>query len=201
MLMFASYSINAVPQGIMEVHDSQSILQNALQFAKQWLEMVEQGADQAEQLSYEVEERIERLQKVKEEIQDISKLTKKILVLYREIDNCNTKLENIRKNLMKSDYMSIEEKYTVYSHAQNLCYDILKRKNAIDEVVNDCKTYSRNRSAEQKRERLEELTDMVRHVSACLDKIENASRQIIAYKRKALEMDYQLRQCFTLKLN
>lgn len=199
-LLFASYSINGVSQGIMEVHDSQSILQNALQFVKQWAEMVEQGADQAEQLSYEIEERAERLQKVKEEIDDITKLSKKIVVLYREIENCNTKLENIRKNLIRSNYMSVEEKYTIYSRAQNLCYDILKRKSAIDEVVKDSKTYSRNKSAMQKAQALDEVTDMVRHISKCLDVISYASIDLINYKKESLEMDYALRQCYSLKL-
>ncbi|MCQ2082089.1 MAG: hypothetical protein MJZ11_10555 [Lachnospiraceae bacterium] len=199
-LLFATYSINGVPQGIMEVHDSQSILQNALQFVKQWAEMVEQGADQAEQLQLELDAETRRIKAVKEEMEDIIKMTRKVLVLYREIDRCNSSLENLRKNLLRSNYMSVEEKYTIYSYAQNLCYDIVKRRSDIEEMVKDCQTYSENKKSQEKKVKIEEVTDVVRQVRKSIESMERMSVELISFKRKAIEQDYMIRKCFSLKL-
>lgn len=187
-------------QGMMEVHDSQSFVQSALQFSKQWAEMIQQGADQAEQLQLAMDAETRRIKAVKEEIEEIVEITKDVLVLYKEIDNCNTHLENLRKNLMKSNYMSLDEKYTIYSRAQNLCYDIFKRRSDIDKMVQDCKKYSENKKAEKKKEKIKEITDVVRKVQDCLVQMERMSMDIIAYKKQAIEQDYMLRKCFSLKL-
>lgn len=197
MLIVLSVDVSAQ---VTATFDSQNFVQNALQFAKQWAEMIEQGADQAEQLQLELEAENRRIQAVKEEVKEIVDLTKKILILYREIDYCNTSLENLRKNLVRSNIMSLEEKYTIYSRAQNLCYDIFKRKNEIDDVVEDCKKYSDNKKAEKKKEKIEEITDVVRQVSKSLRELESMSVELIQYKTNAIKQDYMIRKCFSLKL-
>lgn len=101
MLIVLSVDVSAQ---VTATFDSQNFVQNALQFAKQWAEMVQQGYDQATQLELELEAETRRLKEVKEEVDDIVKLTKKIIVLYKEIDNCNSKLEGIRVKLIKSNY-------------------------------------------------------------------------------------------------
>lgn len=200
ILLLSSMPYLTMAQGMMEVHDSQSFVQSALQFSKQWAEMVQQGADQAEQLQLAMDAETRRVKAVKEEIEEIVDITKDILVLYKEIDNCNTSLENLRMNLMKSNYMSLEEKYTIYSRAQNLCYDIFKRRSDIDKVVKDCQKYSENKKAADKKKKIKEITDVVRQVQHCLYKMELMSMDIIAYKKQAIEQDYMLRKCFSLKL-
>lgn len=200
ILLLSSMPYITMAQGMMEVHDSQSFIQSALQFSKQWAEMIQQGADQAEQLQLAMDAETRRIKAVKEEIEEIVEITKDVLVLYKEIDNCNTHLENLRKNLMKSNYMSLDEKYTIYSRAQNLCYDIFKRRSDIDKMVQDCKKYSENKKAEKKKEKIKEITDVVRKVQDCLVQMERMSMDIIAYKKQAIEQDYMLRKCFSLKL-
>lgn len=200
ILLLSSMPYIMMAQGMMEVHDSQSFIQSALQFSKQWAEMIQQGADQAEQLQLAMDAETRRIKAVKEEIEEIVEITKDVLVLYKEIDNCNTHLENLRKNLMKSNYMSLDEKYTIYSRAQNLCYDIFKRRSDIDKMVQDCKKYSENKKAEKKKEKIKEITDVVRKVQDCLVQMERMSMDIIAYKKQAIEQDYMLRKCFSLKL-
>ena len=201
ILLLSSMPYITMAQGMMEVHDSQSFIQSALQFSKQWAEMIQQGADQAEQLQLAMDAETRRIKAVKEEIEEIVEITKDVLVLYKEIDNCNTHLENLRKNLMKSNYMSLDEKYTIYSRAQNLCYDIFKRRSDIDKMVQDCKKYSENKKAEKKKEKIKEITDVVRKVQDCLVQMERMSMDIIAYKKQAIEQDYMLRKCFSLKLH
>lgn len=200
ILLLSSMPYITMAQGIPEVHDSQSFIQSAMQFSKQWAEMIQQGADQAEQLQLAMDAETRRIKAVKEEIEEIVEITKDVLVLYKEIDNCNTHLENLRKNLMKSNYMSLDEKYTIYSRAQNLCYDIFKRRSDIDKMVQDCKKYSENKKAEKKKEKIKEITDVVRKVQDCLVQMERMSMDIIAYKKQAIEQDYMLRKCFSLKL-
>lgn len=200
ILLLSSMPYFTMAQGIPEVHDSQSFIQSAMQFSKQWAEMIQQGADQAEQLQLAMAAETRRIKAVKEEIEEIVEITKDVLVLYKEIDNCNTHLENLRKNLMKSNYMSLDEKYTIYSRAQNLCYDIFKRRSDIDKMVQDCKKYSENKKAREKQEKIKEVTDVVRKVQDCLVQMERMSMDIIAYKKQAIEQDYMLRKCFSLKL-
>jgi len=190
-------SIKAQP---MEVHDSQSIIQTALQFSKQWAEMIEQGEMQAEQLMMEVDAHKERVQRIEEQVKALTDMTKDILILYREIDNCNTKLEHIRQNLLKSKYLTTQEKYTIYSHAQNLCYDILVRQHTIKDIVDECKTYSASKSAEQKKVELKDVTNMVRHIYSCLSQVEKMSIKLIRFKEESISMDYKIRQCFSVNL-
>lgn len=200
ILCLAIFHHEGMAQGMMEVHDSQSFIQNALQFSKQWAEMIEQGERQAEQLMMEVDAHTERVRKIKEEVEDIAETTKDILILYREIDNCNTKLERIRKNLLESHYLCTKEKYTLYSRAQNLCYDIFTRRKAIEKVVDDCKKYSANKSAADKKKALKEVTNMVRHVYYCLGELESASIKLVQFKKESLILDYKIRKCFSVNL-
>lgn len=200
ILLLSSMPYITMAQGIPEVHDSQSFIQSAMQFSKQWAEMIEQGERQAEQLMMEVDAHTERVQKIKDEVKRITDMTKDILILYREIDNCNTKLESIRKNLVKSMYLTTKEKYTIYTYAQNLCYDILVRKNTIEDIVADCKAYSASKTATDKKKELKDVTNMVRHIYSCLEKVEVMSIKLINYKKETIAMDYNLRQCFSVKL-
>ena len=65
ILLLSSMPYLTMAQGMMEVHDSQSFVQSALQFSKQWAEMVQQGADQAEQLQLAMDAETRRVKAVK----------------------------------------------------------------------------------------------------------------------------------------
>lgn len=198
-LMVVSLGFSAKAQ-IAEVHDAQGALQQALQFMQEFEEMVQQGINKADELRLKVEERTEKYQEVKEEMEDIVALSKKIVVLYKEIEDCSTKLENLRKNLLKSAYLSTSEKYKIYKAGQNVVNEILNKKSDIDKAVKKCQTFSRNESAERKDKRLDELIQMVRDTSAELDKIENIAKAIIAEKKEIIENQYQITNFLSIKL-
>jgi hypothetical protein len=66
--------------------------------------------------------------------------------------------------------------------------------------VADCKAYSASKTATDKKKELKDVTNMVRHIYSCLEKVEVMSIKLINYKKETIAMDYNLRQCFSVKL-
>ena len=106
ILMFVTLS-NSFGQ-VAAVFDEQTFAQRALNFFREFSETVEQGMDQAEQLALEYKKYEERTQKVRDEVADIAKLTRKIIVLYKELEYCLNDLETLKKELARSNYLSVE---------------------------------------------------------------------------------------------
>lgn len=200
LIMVMAFNFQGMSQ-IVQVHDFEGAMQDAFQFMEELNEMVNQGYNQAEQLMYKKNEFTERLQLVKEEVEDIAKLSKKVIVLYKEIDNCTKKLENIRKRIVASKYLSTDDKYAIYKKAQGVVYNIVSQRGEIEKIVQQCQTYRRNQNARDKEERLDDLISTIRRTGDILDDIERAARNIVEEKREIVESEYMLRSMLSIKLN
>lgn len=184
----------------MIVNDPLQMSQQAIQFSNQWVEMINQECAMLESLDIQVQEMGQRTKEIQQEMMDIVSMTKKILVLYREIENCYDGLEKLRKDLVRSQYLSLTEKYTIYSRAQMVCYDILKRRNEIEEMVADCKKFTYNKKAASKEEKLDKMIAIVREVRRNVYRMRSMAVSLVNHKKALLETDLQLRKCLSLKL-
>lgn len=185
---------------VAAVFDEQTFAQRALNFFREFSETVEQGMDQAEQLALEYKKYEERTQKVRDEVADIAKLTKKIIVLYKELEYCLNDLETLKKELARSNYLSVEEKYELFSMGKNVCQNLLDKKDQIDETVKECRNYSSNKTAKDKKEDLEDLIAEIRNTRKKLMDLKGTAIKIIAEKKALLENQLELQRCFSVEL-
>lgn len=189
---------------VAAVFDEQTFVQRALNFFREFSETVEQGLDQAEELALEYEKADMRYKKIAADVKDYAENAKYAIVLYKELDYCLKDLEALRKNLIQSNYLSVQEKYSLYSLGQNVCYDIVKRKSTIKDIVNESQKYQNNqengKKPEDYKEKLQNIIDDIRFVRRELDKINSMAMQIISLKQKNLRAHMQLQRTFSLKL-
>lgn len=189
---------------VAAVFDEQTFVQRALNFFREFSETVEQGLDQAEELALEYEKADMRYKKIAADVKDYAENAKYAIVLYKELDYCLKDLEALRKNLIQSNYLSVQEKYSLYSLGQNVCYDIVKRKSTIKDIVNESQKYQNNqengKKPEDYKEKLKNIIDDIRFVRRELDKINSMAMQIISFKQKNLRAHMQLQRTFSLKL-
>lgn len=203
-LILMSVTLPSMFGQIAAVFDEQTFVQRALNFFREFSETVEQGLDQAEELALEYEKADMRYKKIAADVKDYAENAKQAIVLYKELDYCLQDLEALRKNLIQSNYLSVQEKYSLYSLGQNVCYDIVKRKSTIKEIVDESQKYQSNQENKKKpedfKEKLQSIIDEIRFVRYELSKINDMAVQIIEFKQKNLRVHMQLQRTFSLKL-
>lgn len=185
----------------MIVNDPSMQLQQMLNYMSEMEQVIKQETMMAEELQMMYEEYETGVKQKKEQMEKIIKRIEKCVILYREIEGCYKSLENLRKNLFYSQYLSINEKYTIYSRAQMLCYDVIKRINDIDDLVKEAKEYKYTPEDQNSLEpKLDKTTAIVRQVRNRIKDMEQMSVDIVAHKVTSVERDLKLRKCFSVKL-
>lgn len=184
----------------MIVNDPTQMAQDAVHFAQQWGEMINQECAMLESLDIELREWGQKTQAITEQIEKLTGLTRKVLILYREIECCYSDLEDLRKDVSRSAMLSLNEKYTLYSRAQMLCYDVLKRRNDIDKIAKESQSFSYSENAAEKEERLDRIISVVREIRKGIGRVRVTALDLVNYKRNLLDSDIKMRQCLSLKL-
>lgn len=185
----------------MIVNDPSMQLQQMLNYMSEMEQVIKQETMMAEELQMMYEEYETGVKQKKEQMEMIIKRVEKCVILYREVEGCYKGLENLRKNLIYSQYLSINEKYTIYSRAQMICYDVLKRVKDIDDLVDEAKKYKYTPDNQNSLDtKLDKTTAIVRQIRNRIKDMEQMSVDIISHKLSAVENDFKLRKCFNVKL-
>ena len=108
-------------QGAMIVEDPGMMLQQGVEHAESIGEMMTQTSMFLEDLDMKYSEWSEKIKMYEKTIKMATTAGKKVLVLYKEIDNVYERLEFFRKNLKKSSYLSASEKIFLYAEGAAAC--------------------------------------------------------------------------------
>jgi hypothetical protein len=164
-------------------------------------EVRQYAAFSAEELKMMLEEYADKLKAKDEEMKKRIRRIEKSLTLYKEIKGCHQALDRLRRNLLYSQYLSLTEKYTIYSRAQIICYDIVTRISDIDQLVNDIKQYKYTPSEQDSKEpKLDKTIAIVREIRARIGSMEQMSIDLINHKRSLVNTDAMMRKNFNVKL-
>lgn len=185
----------------MIVNDPSMQMQQLFNFMSEMEQVVKQETMMAEELMMKYEEFEKSTKKEIAEKNAVIKRIEKGIILYREIEGCYKALDNLRKNLLFSNYLTLNEKYTIYSRAQIICYDIITRISDIDEMVDSIKSYSYSPTEESSKEpKLDKTIAIVRQIRARIRDMEIMSINLINHKRSIVNTDLYLRRSFNLQL-
>lgn len=183
------------------VNDPTMQLQQLLNFMSEMEEVAKQEMMVAEELQMKWAEFQDRTEAQKAEMKRKIDRAKKCLNLYEEIRGCYDGLEDLRKNLLLSNYLSINEKYSIYSRAQMICYDVIMRTHDIDKMVDDIKEYNKSEGeGSKKEEKLDKILAVVREVKKRIGDMQAMAVKLVNHKRSLVNTDLKLRRTLNVKL-
>ena len=131
------FSIVCLSHAPMIVNDPLMQAQQLMNYFSEVEVQIRQETMQAEELKMMLEEYADKLKAKDEDMKKRIRRIEKSLTLYKEIRGCHQALDRLRRNLLYSQYLSLTEKYTIYSRAQIICYDIVTRISDIAQLVNE----------------------------------------------------------------
>lgn len=201
ILIASFFSIVCLSHAQMIVNDPLMQAQQLMNYFSEVEVQIRQEMMQSEELKMMLEEYADKLKAKDEEMKKRIGRIEKSLTLYKEIRGCHQALDRLRRNLLYSQYLSLTEKYTIYSRAQIICYDIVTRISDIDQLVNDIKQYKYTPSEQDSKEpKLDKTIAIVREIRARIGSMEQMSIDLINHKRSLVNTDAMMRKNFNVKL-
>lgn len=186
-------------QGAMIVEDPGMMLQQGVEHAESFGEMMTQTSMFLEDLNMKYSEWSENIKMYEKNIKLATTAGKKVLVLYKEIDNVYERLEYFRKNLKKSSYLSASEKIILYAEGAAACKNLMEGKEDLIKRATEAADIQAKSDGYRSLEQIDKLIAMVRSVDRELLKAINHANKIVAAKRNLIDKTKSMERMFTVK--
>lgn len=197
--VLAMASSSAYSQGAMIVEDPTQILQNATNHAESFGEMMTQTSVFLEDLDMQYDEWSKNVEEYANKVKLATAAGKKIMVLYKEIDNVYTELEYFRKSLKKTNYLNASEKLVLYAEGVAAVRSIMKNK---EDILTQAKTNANVTAKSDGYKNLESLNKMinlVRQVDKKLGMAISHANNLIRAKKRLVERTQQMNRLFGIQ--
>lgn len=186
-------------QGAMIVEDPGMMLQQGVEHAESIGEMMTQTSMFLEDLDMKYSEWSENIKMYEKTIKLATTAGKKVLVLYKEIDNVYERLEYFRKNLKKSTYLSASEKIILYAEGAAACKSLMEEREELVKRATEAADIQAKSDGYRSLEQIDKLIAMVRSVDRELLKAINHANKIVAAKRNLIDKTKSMERMFTVK--
>lgn len=186
-------------QGAMIVEDPGMMLQQGVEHAESIGEMMTQTSMFLEDLDMKYSEWSEKIKMYEKTIKMATTAGKKVLVLYKEIDNVYERLEFFRKNLKKSSYLSASEKIFLYAEGAAACKNLMEEREEIMRQATSAADIQAKADGYRNLEQIDKLIAIVRRVDRELVKAINHANKIVAAKRNLIDRTQAMHRMLTVK--
>ena len=186
-------------QGAMIVEDPGMMLQQGVEHAESIGEMMTQTSMFLEDLDMKYSEWSEKIKMYEKTIKMATTAGKKVLVLYKEIDNVYERLEFFRKNLKKSSYLSASEKIFLYAEGAAACKNLMEEREEIMKQATSAADIQAKADGYRNLEQIDKLIAIVRRVDRELVKAINHANKIVAAKRNLIDRTQAMHRMLTVK--
>ncbi len=186
-------------QGAMIVEDPGMMLQQGIEHAESFGEMMTQTSMFLEDLDMKYSEWSENIKMYQKTIKLATTAGKKVLVLYKEIDNVYERLEYFRMNLKKSSYLSASEKIVLYAEGAAACKHLMEEREELIKRATEAADIQAKQDGYRSLEQIDKLIAMVRNVDRELVKAINHANRIVAAKRKLIDKTMAMHRMLTVK--